>query len=229
MEHAFLTGPPSGGWSRRPGAWPGLAHREATSRPLLLQAAVGSWDPARAVAVPPQQLFAGTHCGSCPVGGVLPVQGCQEDPLGAEVSLRGSTRPPSPLPGGSCLLVHDCRAVLPQPGCHGPCTGTEGCTPQALGQCPSAPWPATWSLVPASQPAPASSQQTALTVTGLHVTSGSSLGWSLGLRHHLASVLSEDRGALKMVPGWPIWPLPTPHICSSWSVAANTIKTISDF
>lgn len=206
---------------------------EATSRPSSGSCppppgSRGRLGPCPRCGCTPRQRFAGAHCGPCPVGESCRCRGTRKTPLELR-SASGSTRPPSPLPGGTCLPGHDCRAGLSRPGCHGPCLGTEGCTPQALGQCPSAPWPATWGLVPASHPAPAPSQQTALTVTGLHVTFGSSLGWSLGLWHHLASVLSEDGGVLKMVVGWPIWPLPTPHICSSRSVAANTIKTISDF
>ena len=36
-------------------------------------------------------------------------------------------------------------------------------------------------------------------------------------------------GGVKMVLEWPVLPLLTPHICSSWGIAIISIKTTSDF
>lgn len=58
-----------------------------------------------------------------PSGGVLPVQGRQEDPLGAEVSLRGSTHPPRPFLGGAACWSMTSGLSLPSLAAMGPAWG----------------------------------------------------------------------------------------------------------
>lgn len=152
------------------------------------------------------------------------------------VSLRAGT-PTSfswELPAGSpcttqpgchrSALHRDQRTVHSRPRADAPrrCVGPPGA---ALG-----PFSASPLLQPCCQPA-------ALTVTGLHVTFDPASPpptappwagvWGWGLIW-LLFLLRTGEG-VKMVVEWPELPLPTPHICSSWKIAAIAIKTTSDF